>query len=226
MDADARGVSTFRRLGSFFLLSLALGVAPGPDIIFVLTQSLAHGARAGALVTLGLCTGLCFHVSLAAFGVAEILRRVPRAFSAVTWFGAAYLAYLAWLTWRGASAAGGPGLSGAETLTPLALYFRGVVMNACNPKVMLFFLALMPRFIVVEKGHVAGQFMLLGAVFALSTLLVFNAVALAGGAVSAWFADSPRAYANLQYASAVVMLALAAWIAFENVKGMKNGKAK
>ena len=83
-----------RRYLAFFGVALALDVAPGPDILFVMAQSLAHGASAGVYVTLGLCSGLCVHVTLAALGFADVMKRMPALFMAVTWAGAAYLAYL------------------------------------------------------------------------------------------------------------------------------------
>ena len=165
-------MTSFRRYGSFFLLAMALGIASGPDILFVFAQSLAQGQAAGSLVTLGLCTGLVFHVSLAAFGIAAVLRRKPHLFKAITWCGAAYLVWLGVGAWR--SAVVPVGESTAETMPYLRLYLRGIVMNVCNPKVMLFFLALMPRFVVPERGRVTAQFLLLGLTFAAATLLVFN----------------------------------------------------
>lgn len=205
-----------KRLVGFFGCALALGIAPGPDVLFVLTQSLAQGFVAGGLVTLGLCTGLCLHVTLAAFGIAALLQRYPKAFTVVTWFGAAYLLYLAWLTWRGASDA--PGQTEVAHLAGARLYLRGIVMNILNPKVMLFFLAFVPRFVRPENGHVRRQFLVLGALFAIATLLVFSTVAALGGAISAWLNHVPGAYRWLQYASAIVMLLIAAWIAWKNLE--------
>ena len=209
MDGSAR------RYGSFFLLALALGLAPGPDILFVFAQSLAQGQAAGSLVTLGLCTGLCFHVTLAAVGAAAFLGRYPRAFAAVTWCGAAYLVWLGIGAWQAGTVVT---VGGAEELPPLRLYLRGVVMNICNPKVMLFFLALMPRFIRPEKGHTLLQFLLLGATFAVATLIVFNAVAVGGGALARGLARWPEAPAVVQRFAAIVMFGLAAWIAWMNVR--------
>ena len=83
MDGDAPA-GAFRRYGLFFLIALALGLAPGPDILFVFAQSLAHGMLAGVYVTFGLCTGICLHVTLAAFGAGTFLNRHPRAYKAVT----------------------------------------------------------------------------------------------------------------------------------------------
>ena len=213
-------MTSLRRYGSFFLLALALGLAPGPDILFVFAQSLAQGPSAGALVTLGLCTGLCVHVTLAAFGFAAVMKKCPFAFQVVTWCGAAYLAWLGWHAWRDAVAVSGP--DGAEHLPCLRLYGRGIVMNLCNPKVILFFLALMPRFIVREKGRVACQFVLLGLTFVVATLLVFNSVALCGGGLSVCLQRWPQSTAILQRFSAIVMFALAAWIVRANCRSGKN----
>ena len=82
--SDGAPAGAFRRYGLFFLISLALALAPGPDILFVFAQSLAYGWEAGFCVTFGLCTGLCVHVTLAAFGVGLFLQRHPKAFTAVT----------------------------------------------------------------------------------------------------------------------------------------------
>ena len=210
-----------RRYVSFFLMALVLAAAPGPDNLFVLVQSLTHGWRAGSLVTLGLCTGICFHVSLAAFGVAAFLSRRPRFFRAVTWLGAACLAWLGVGAWKEASVVTIPldGAAGEAALSPLRLYVRGVVMNALNPKVMLFFLALMPRFIVLEKGRVALQFLTLGSIFALATLLVFHGVAFGGGGIAGLLANHAEGARRLRYFAALVMFALAGWIGWMNVRG-------
>lgn len=215
-----------KRLGAFFLLSMALGIAPGPDILFVLAQSLAHGWGAGSMVTLGLCTGLVFHVSMAAFGIAAILKKYPWLFQLVTWGGAAYLLYLGIVAWQSASVVtvSQDGSTVTEALPRLQLYMRGIIMNILNPKVMLFFLALMPRFIVPEKGRVAGQFLILGLVFAVATILVFHAVAFCGGLVSGLLDSSSQASIYLKYFSAIVMFGISGWIGWQNVKEWRHGK--
>jgi threonine/homoserine/homoserine lactone efflux protein len=103
-------------------------------------------------------------------------------------------------------------------LPPLRLYLRGVVLNLCNPKVILFFLALMPRFIRPEKGRVALQFILLGVLFIAATLIVFDAVAAAGGGLARALVRWPDSTRLLQRFSAIVLFGLAAWIAWTNVR--------
>ena len=210
--------TSLHRYASFFLLAMALGIAPGPDILFVFAQSLAQGPSAGSLVTLGLCTGLCVHVTLAALGFAAVMKRCPFAFQAVTWCGALYLVWLGWGAWRSAVVAVPTDQPAAEALPYLRLYLRGIVMNLCNPKVILFFIALMPRFIVPEKGGTTRQFLVLGLLFIVATLIVFNAVALLGGSVS-WLLDgNSDAMTVLKYASAIIIFGLAGWIAWMNLR--------
>lgn len=224
-DAKILKQSTYKRLIAFFALSLALGLAPGPDILFVLTQALSQGPIAGSFVTLGLATGLCLHITLAAFGIASIIKRFPKALPIITWCGAFYLLYLAWQTWL--SAATPPEIDDGKavtTLMPLKLYLRGVIMNLCNPKVILFFLALMPRFIVKSKTSPAIQFLILGAIFIAATLIVFNCVALTGGLVASLLTQSPASSKLLQQISAAIMVAIALWIAIENIKASRANK--
>lgn len=216
MGRDSAGARTVKRLVSFFLVALALGLAPGPDILFVFSQSLAQGSMAGMFVTLGLCTGLCVHVTLAALGVAKVLETWPRAFQMVTWCGAAYLVWLGVGAWRSAAVVAVDG--GGTVLSAGRLYLRGIVMNVCNPKVILFFVALLPRFIVQEKGHVTRQFLTLGLVFALATWLVFSGVAMCGGGLARLLSREPSATAVLQRFSAFVLFGLAAWIAWMNLR--------
>jgi len=220
---DGAPVGAFRRYGLFFLISLALAFAPGPDILFVFAQSLAYGWEAGFCVTFGLCTGLCVHVTLAAFGVGLFLQRHPKAFTAVTICGAFYLAYLGWNAWQSACVVSVDGAA-PPALPPLRLYLRGIVMNVCNPKVILFFLAFLPRFMRPEEGRLVRQFLLLGGTFMLAALFVFSGVAACGGGLAQFFALWPSGPRIVQCFTAVVLFGLAAWIAWSAVRAGKPNK--
>jgi threonine/homoserine/homoserine lactone efflux protein len=197
---DAGTAAAF--LGAATLLALA----PGPDNLFVLAQAALHGARAGWLVTLGLCTGLLVHTAAVVLGVAAVLAANPAAFRAVKVVGAAYLLWLAVGAWR----AGRDATPAAPRLSAGRLYGRGIVMNVSNPKVTLFFLALLPQFADAERGPVAPQLLALGALFLLDTLLVFGAIALLAGRLTRVLRQRPGAIAWLHRAAAVLFAALAA----------------
>lgn len=176
---------------SFFALSVLLGMAPGPDNIFVLTQSALRGRSAGIVVTLGLCTGLIVHTAAVALGVAAIFQASAAAFTALKLVGAGYLLYLAWQAFRASAA--GIRIGSAGTLGRAQLYRRGILMNVTNPKVSIFFLAFLPQFADPARGSVALQIALLGGVFIGATLLVFGAIALLAGAIGRRLTQSAKA---------------------------------
>lgn len=194
-------------LATFFMASILLGLAPGPDNIFVLTQSALRGRAAGLLVTLGLCTGLVVHTTAVAFGVAVIFQASAMAFTALKLFGAGYLLYLAWHAFRAASEkihAGKP-----EGMRYATLYRRGIVMNVTNPKVSIFFLAFLPQFADPARGPLTVQMLLLGGVFIVSTILVFGSIALLAGSIGQWLNRSPRTQVVMNRVAGVVFVGLA-----------------
>ncbi len=195
----------------FFAASVALGCSPGPDNIFVLTQSALHGRLAGMMVTLGLCTGLVVHTTAVALGVAALIAASATAFSIVRTGGALYLCWLAWQAFRAASRP--VSVAGETGLRPAASYARGVVMNLSNPKVVLFFLAFLPQFADPARGDVTVQIFVLGAVFIAATSLVFGSIAWFSGTVGEKLMKSPGAQKLLNRAAGTVLLALAANLA-------------
>ncbi len=194
-------------LAVFFLAAVALGFAPGPDSIFVLTQSALHGRLAGLVVTLGLCTGLIVHTVAVAFGVAALFAASATAFTVLKLVGAAYLIYLAWQALK----AGNSALSGDRHDEPSLwqLYRRGIVMNITNPKVAIFFLAFLPQFADPKAGPLVPQLLVLGMVFILATLVVFGIVSWAAGLLGDWLKRSPTAQVVLNRIAAIVFVGLA-----------------
>ena len=190
---------------TFLTASLLLAAAPGPDNVFVLTQSVLHGRAAGLVVVLGLCTGLVVHSVAVAVGVAAIFQTSAVAFSALKLVGAGYLLYLAWQAFR-ARPASVPAQGEADRG---GLYRRGIVMNVTNPKVSIFFLAFLPQFTDPARGSVTVQVVLLAGLFVLATVLVFGTVALVAGSLGAWLARSDRAQIALNRVAGVVFVALA-----------------
>lgn len=167
----------------FVPASLALIVAPGPDLLFLLGQSIQRGRRAGLATAGGLASGNLVHTLGAALGVSVIFRTSALAFTLLKFAGVAYLLYLAWLALR----AGAKPLSEAPRVrehSAAALFRRGVLMNVLNPKVALFFLAFLPQFAHPSQGAVGLQMLVLGSVFTLLVVAVFG--------TAGWFAGSLR----------------------------------
>lgn len=191
----------------FFGASVVLGLVPGPDNIFVLTQSALYGRLAGLVVTLGLCTGLLVHTTAVAVGVAAVFQASALAFMLLKVAGAAYLLYLAWQAFR----AGTSELSdeGDRQTSLRRLYGRGIIMNVTNPKVAVFFLAFLPQFADPMRGSVAAQIVLFGGIFILATILVFASVAWGAGFLGEWLKRSTKAQTIMNRVAGTVFVGLA-----------------
>ena len=194
-------------LAVFFSVSVALGLAPGPDNIFVLTQSALYGRLAGFVVTLGLCVGLMVHTAAVAVGVAALFQTSAVAFTVLKAVGAAYLIFLAWQAFRAGAAKLPDDANAGVSLR--RLFGRGIVMNVTNPKVAIFFLAFLPQFADPLAGSLTVQLFTLGAVFILSTLVVFGAVAWGAGYLGAWLRRSPKAQTIMNRVAGAVFVGLA-----------------
>ena len=192
---------------TFFSASVLLALAPGPDNIFVLTQSILYGRKAGLLVMLGLCTGLVVHSTAVALGIAVIFKTSEIAFSVLKILGSGYLIYLAWLAFRSSSSK--IQLKTDGDIKFWKLYGRGIIMNITNPKVSLFFLAFLPQFTDPSKGHVTLQVLLLGGFFIIATVLVFGSIALMASTIGKWLNRSERIQKTLNILTGVIFLGLA-----------------
>ncbi|MEO1522933.1 MAG: LysE family translocator [Cyanobacteria bacterium J06633_2] len=194
-------------ISAFIVASALLGIAPGPDNIFVLTQSALYGKRSGIFVTLGLCTGLVVHTVAVALGIAAIFQTSVFAFTILKVVGALYLGYLAWQAFRAsASTLKAPG---SNLRSSAALYRRGIIMNVTNPKVSIFFLAFLPQFASPENGQIAPQIFLLGSIFIFVTFIIFSTVALLAGVLGSWLHKAPKVQVYLNRIAGTVFGLLA-----------------
>lgn len=203
---------TFETAAIFFAASVALGLSPGPDNIFVLTQSALNGRKAGIFVTLGLCTGLLLHTAAVSFGVAAIFQTSTLAFNTLKAVGALYLLYLAWGAFHAGAAT--IGQSGNPSLSLEKLYSRGVIMNITNPKVAIFFLAFLPQFADPDRGPVVLQMLIFGGLFIVATVLVFGGIAWSAGFLGESLKGSDKAQIIMHRIAGVVFTALAIKLAF------------
>lgn len=207
---------------TFFAASVMLALVPGPDNVFVLLHSAAHGWRSGLLVVLGLCTGLLFHTAAVALGLAALMASSSFAFISLTLLGAVYLLWLAWQSWN-APVHSSDAISSLDNPVPIALlstrqtYSRGVLMNITNPKVAIFFLAFLPQFVVANQGAVGLQILLLGGVFMVATLFTFGAIAFFAGRFGQVFQSSTIAQRSLNRLASLVFCALALRLLVTNV---------
>ena len=190
----------------FLTASILLTLSPGPDIIYVLVQSMSNGKKAGIVTTLGLVSGIIIHTSLVAFGVSAIIKASPVLFTLIKIFGALYLFYLAYQVFRSDSSIAIVG--DAPVRRSRNLYRQGFIMNVLNPKVTIFFLAFFPGFLWEPEGNTVFQFYLLGFLFMMQALIIFGTVAVLAGKISEYLMQHRRSGVFLKWTQVVVFIGI------------------
>ncbi len=177
---------------SFFAVAcLAFTATPGPDMLLIVSRSVAQGRTAGFATLAGIQAGTYCHALAAAFGLSQLFLVVPIAYDAIRYIGAAYLLYLAWQTFRSNGAVLNPAL-GLPRHPVARLFGQGLLTNLLNPKMALFVLALFPQFVQTETGGIAGQILVLATVLNLVGLIVNGLVIVAAGHFGKAFSADSR----------------------------------
>ena len=169
------------RLALFVGAALLLLVVPGPSVLYIVTQSVSHGRRAGIASVAGITTGTLVHIAAATVGLSALLASSAVAFDVVKYLGAAYLIVIGVRRLAGFERAQEERARGTRDLG--RLYRQGIVVNTLNPKTALFFLAFLPQFVDTDRGAVWSQVVTLGLVFVALGLVSDSLYALAGDAV-------------------------------------------
>ena len=175
------------QLVMFIAAGWLLNLTPGPDVLYIASQSARHGLRAGLLACAGIMSGCMVHVAAAAIGVSALLAASATAFTVLKWIGAAYLMWMGvrmLLSKPSVDGSNSAALAAAQAApaqhTPLRkVFLGGFWTNVLNPKVAIFFLAFVPQFIAPGADNKALAFVLLGVLFNLNAIPVNVGWALA-----------------------------------------------
>lgn len=198
-------------LAAFVGATTVLSVSPGPDNIYVLTQSIANGKKYGLATVAGLISGCLVHTTLLAFGVSAIIKESDTLFFGIKLLGALYLLYLAYQVFRSDAT-----LKLAENSAPKKslsnLFRQGFIMNVLNPKVTIFFLAFFPGFLFSEDLSTVLQFYVLGLLFMFVSALVFSGIAVLSGMISSYITKNTHVGMVLKWLQIVVFLTIALYL--------------
>lgn len=201
-------------LFTFVPAALAVVVAPGPDTIYVLTQSLKSGRLAGLGAGLGVATGILVHTTAAILGLAALLKTSAVAYTVVKYVGALYLIYLGVQLFRTGEEFDVDVESSTSDGSPSQAYKKAVVVNVSNPKVAVFVLAFFPQFISAQ-ANATLQMSTLGVLYAVLSLAYLSGVTFFAARVRHWLLDSSRTQRIVQYVSGSVLVGFGAKLALE-----------
>lgn len=193
-------------LGIFVLAALVLLVTPGPAVLYIVTRSIDQGRRAGLVSMLGVHAGTLVHIGAAAAGVSAVLETSATAFSAIKLLGAGYLVYLGLGRILQRSTVSGIGAARRPRLR--RAFLDGVVVNVLNPKTALFFLAFIPQFVDVSRGHVGAQVLALGMLFVVLGVITDGGYAVTAGTATRWLRARPRLVASDRWISGAMYIGL------------------
>jgi threonine/homoserine/homoserine lactone efflux protein len=177
----------------FFSAALALNLSPGPDLIYVLSKTIAQGIKVGLASAAGVWTGAFVHVLAATFGISAILMTSANAFTVVKYVGAAYLIYLGIQALRSQGTRFDVSSNKALKATPLQAFRQGVLVDVLNPKVAIFFMAFLPQFVRLDHGNPSLQLIGLGALVIVIAIPIETLFVLSASRTTNFFRQHPKA---------------------------------
>ncbi len=192
----------------FFSTAFILNITPGPDLIYILSRTIAQGKKIGIASSIGVCTGALFHVFAAALGLSAILATSALAFTIVKIIGAFYLFYLGFKSIFSAGTSIDFSNEDKPNVSTWQAFKQGVLIDILNPKVAIFFMAFLPQFIRTGEGHASVQIIILGFLVILVASFVEIVFVLIAGRTTDFFRTNKRMSVYLDRALGSVFIGL------------------
>lgn len=205
---------TTSQLLTFALTAFVIILIPGPSVLFTVSRAIVLGRAAGVATVAGNTVGAFTQVLAVAFGIGPLIERSIVVFTVLKLAGAGYLVFLGVQTIRHRHSLAESLGAKVEQKTMARIVAEGFTVGVTNPKVIVFFSAILPQFVDRQAGNVPLQIIVLGAIFAGVALLSDSAWALAAGTVRSWLARSPRRLAVLGGTGGLAMIAIGTRLAF------------
>jgi threonine/homoserine/homoserine lactone efflux protein len=186
---------------------LGLMITPGPNMAFVLAQSVAHGPRGALAVAGGIFAADLGLTVLTVLGVAALMAAWPACFDLLRWAGAAYLAWLALRTWQRRRSAAAESTGTGRLLRDV--WFRAFLVSLLNPKALLFFLVFLPPFVEPSRGAVAAQLSRLGLTLSIVAFVFHTLLGLGASRLGRWAGRDAAAARPRRVLQSAIFLGLA-----------------
>jgi threonine/homoserine/homoserine lactone efflux protein len=197
------------RLPEYIVAAMVIILAPGPSVLFVIARAIAWGRKTAVFTVAGNVTGAFALSTLVAIGLGPILQKSDLAYAAIQWGGGLYLMYLGFDAIRHRKVHAEDMRNQGDIAPGIARSMRdGFWVGALNPKGLVFYAAILPQFVDREKGSVALQLILLGAIFSLLAFISDGSWGLLAGTARQWLATDPKRLEKLRATGGTVMIIL------------------
>lgn len=206
---------------AFTAAALLMNISPGPSNLYVMARSIAQGTQGGIVAAMGLAVGSLVHVVATSLGLSAIFAHSPTLYTIVKLLGAAYLIYLGITYWKSKGSDGNEKVNQPKQKPLLSVFQQSVIVEVTNPKTALFFIALLPQFVVPESGPVSQQLLILGIIVTISALPCDVLVAVSSSKISNWLLKHERAQQIQNRISGSILFAMGAYIVSDEVINTK-----
>ena len=199
---------------AFAAIALGMVLTPGPNMIYLISRSIAQGKVAGLISLGGIALGFVFYMLCAAFGITALVMAVPFAYDAIRIVGALYLLWLAWQAVR----PGGRSSFEIRSLPqdgPRKLFLMGFLTNLLNPKIAVMYLSLLPQFIDPAHGSILGQALVLGMTQIFISIFVNTIIAISAASIAVFLTRRPTFAIVQRWMMGAVLAGLAIRMATE-----------
>jgi len=198
----------------FLSAAIAINITPGPDMIYILSRTIAQGRKIGIASSFGVCSGALVHIFAAAFGLSAILATSAMAFSVIKYVGAAYLVYLGIQAFRSKGVSFDIPVKKQVQSTFWKAYRQGALIDILNPKVAIFFMAFLPQFVRPELGHASAQILILGFLVNLVGVIIESFLVLTAAQTTTFFRNNSHFTTWIDRVLGSVLIGLGIRLAF------------
>ena len=206
---------------AFTAAALLMNISPGPSNLYVMARAIAQGTQGGIVAAMGLAVGSLVHVVATALGLSAIFSHSPTLYMIVKLMGAAYLIYLGLTYWKSKENGSNENVLRPKEKPLLSVFQQSVIVEVTNPKTALFFIALLPQFVVPESGPVSQQLLILGIIVTISALPCDILVAVSSSKISNWLLRHERAQQIQDRISGSILFAMGAYIVSDEIINSK-----
>ncbi len=197
---------------AFTVAAVLMNLSPGPSNLYVVARSIAQGTQGGVVAALGLAVGTMLHVAATVAGISAIFSHSPTLYTIIKIAGAAYLIYLGISYWKLNSLGTDKSVVPTKKKLLPTVFRESIIVEVTNPKTALFFIALLPQFVVPESGPVSQQLLILGIIVTVSALPCDILVAVSSSKASTWLIKHKRAQQIQERLSGTILFAMGAYI--------------
>ena len=207
---------------AFTIASLVMNISPGPSNLYVMARAISQGTQGGIVAAMGLAVGSMVHVVATVLGLASVFVYSPRLYTVIKVLGAAYLIYLGIRYWRTRPEDINQNLVSSNEKPLSSVFKESIVVEVTNPKTALFFLALLPQFVVPEAGSVSLQLLILGLIVTVSAIPCDILVAVSAVKVASWVVKNKRAQIVQERVSGSILLGMGTYLAADEIYSLST----